>query len=140
MLRLFSKHTGVIRRSILMLFAALAMMRTLLSAEPAVPTGISASPLPSFDFTNGADAQGWVATHDIASFTPSRDGLVVKISGNDAFMHSPRGDFSARGQLVFTATLRSPEAGWGQVFFSKDTDSEAHRARECRRWHLPIWP
>ncbi len=80
--------------------------------------------LPSFDFTDSADAQGWAAAHDIASLTPSRDGLVVKVSGSDAFMHSPRGDFSAEGQLVFTATLRSPEAGWGQVFFSKDADRE----------------
>ena len=88
-----------------------------------VPVRMRAA-LPSFDFTDGKDAQGWAATHDIASLTPSRDGLVVKVSGGDAFMHSPRGAFSAPGQLIFTATLRSPEAGWGQVFFSKDTDSE----------------
>ena len=80
--------------------------------------------LPTFDFTGSTGAQGWAATHDIAALTPSRDGLVVKIAGSDAFMHSPRGDFSASGQLIFTATLRSPEAGWGQVYFSKDTDSE----------------
>ncbi len=80
--------------------------------------------LPSFDFTDGAGAQGWVATHDIAGITPSRDGLVVKITGADPFMHSPRGDFTCAGQLVFTATLRSPASGWGQIFFSKDADNE----------------
>ena len=96
----------------------------MLLAALAVRTGLSASLPPAFDFTDGAGAQGWVATHDIAGLTPSRDGLVVKISGADAFMHSPHGDFSAAGQLIFTATLRSPEAGWGQVFFSKDTDIE----------------
>ena len=84
--------------------------------------------LPSFDFTGGADAQGWVPSHDIAGFTPSRDGLVVKINGADPFLHSPRGDFTSDAQLVFTATLRSPIAGWGQVFFSKETDSEVRSA------------
>ncbi len=84
--------------------------------------------LPSFDFTGGKDAQGWAATHDIAALTPSREGLVVNISGEDAFMHSPRGDFSATGQLVFTATLRSPASGWGQMFFSERGDSEAQSA------------
>ena len=87
--------------------------------------GVARAALPSFDFTDGAGAQGWTATHDIAELKPSRDGLVVKISGTDAFMHGPRGDYSDTGQLIFTATLRSPAAGWGQVFFSKETDSEA---------------
>ena len=83
---------------------------------------------PGFDFTAGADAQGWVATHDIAELKPSREGLVAKISGADAFMHGPRGDYSGAGQLIFTATLRSPAAGWGQVFFSNGPDSERQSA------------
>jgi hypothetical protein len=80
--------------------------------------------LPAFDFTDGKDAQGWTATHDISGLTPSLEGLVVKISGADAFMHGPRQDYSGTGLLIFTATLRSPAAGWGQVFFSKGPDTE----------------
>ena len=96
----------------------------LLAAFVFAPVSVSGAALPIFDFTDGAPAQGWVASHDIAGLTPSHDGLVVKVSGADPFIHSPRGDYSAAGQLIFTATLRSPAAGWGQVFFSKDTDSE----------------
>ena len=90
--------------------------------------GFANGALPSFDFTGNGDAQGWLASHDIAGFTPSREGLVVAIKGGDPFMHSPRGDFASAGQLIFTATLRSPAAGWGQVFFSKEADSETHSA------------
>ena len=103
---------------------ALRSFVALLAAFVFAPVSVSGAALPMFDFTDGAPAQGWVASHDIAGLTPSHDGLVVKISGADPFMHSPRGDYSAAGQLIFTATLRSPAAGWGQVFFSKDTDSE----------------
>ncbi len=110
--------TAPVRRSFI------ALLATFVSA---LVSG-SAAALPTFDFTDGAGAQGWEASHDIAGLTPSRDGLVVKISGADPFMHSPRGDYSAAGQLMFTATLRSPAAGWGQVFFSKDTDSETRSA------------
>ena len=112
MLQNFPKRSETIRRIIFMLFATTQVL-------------LSAPNLPSWDFTGSADAQGWTATHDIAGFAPSRDGLVVKISGADPFMHSPRGDFTSGAQLVFTATLRSPAAGWGQVFFSKEADSEA---------------
>jgi hypothetical protein len=81
-----------------------------------------------FDFTDGKDGQGWTATHDIAGLTPSREGLIANISGDDAFMHSPHGDYSADGQLIFTATMRSPVAGWAQVFLSERSDSEAQSA------------
>ncbi len=118
MLQTFPPHAKTDRRTFI------ALLVTALLALG----GASRAALPSFDFTGSAGAQGWATTHDIAALTPSHDGLVVKISGGDAFMHSPRGDFSSAGQLSFTATLRSPEAGWGQVFFSKDTDSEAHSA------------
>ena len=101
---------------------------TLLVAAALTLAGAARAALPSFDFTNGAGAQGWMATHDIAELSPSRDGLVVKISGTDAFMHGPRGDYSSSAQIMFTATLRSPAAGWGQVFFSKETDSEVRSA------------
>jgi len=84
--------------------------------------------LPAFDFTGGKDAQGWTATHDIAELKPSREGLVAKISGDDAYMRGPRGDCLANGQLIFTATLRSPASGWGQVFFSSGPDSERQSA------------
>ena len=84
--------------------------------------------LPVFDFTDGKAAQGWTATHDIAELRPSREGLVVKISGADPFMHGPRGDYPSGGQLIFTATLRSPVSGWGQVFFSSGPDTERQSA------------
>ena len=79
---------------------------------------------PVFDFTGGAGAQGWAATHDIAEPKPSREGLVLRILGADPFLHSPRGNYAGDAQLIFTATLRSPVAGWGQVFFSRGPDSE----------------
>jgi hypothetical protein len=84
---------------------------------------------PVLDFTGGRDAQGWVAAHDVAAMEPSPDGLKLKASGGDPFLHSPRGDFTAKGPLLFTATIRSEAAGWAQVFASKDADRESQSAQ-----------
>jgi hypothetical protein len=107
--------------------AALLFRLLALALSALAPARVCAG-LPAFDFTGGKDAQGWTATHDITELKPSREGLVAKISGEDAFMHGPRGDYSAGGQLIFTATLRSPSGGWGQVFFSDGPDSERQSA------------
>ncbi|MEQ1852925.1 MAG: hypothetical protein ABMA01_15200, partial [Chthoniobacteraceae bacterium] len=88
-----------------------------------VPVQVRAG-LPVFDFTGAANEQGWTAAHDVAEFKPSREGLVARISGGDPFIYGPRGDYSGSGQLIFTANLRSPMAGWGQVFFSPEHASE----------------
>ena len=80
---------------------------------------------PVSDFTAGAGAQGWTATHDIAELQPSREGLVLRILGGDPFLHSPPGNYASNAQLLFTTTLRCPAEGWGQVFFSRGADSES---------------
>ena len=83
---------------------------------------------PVVDFTGGAAAQGWSAAHDISALEPTKEGLIVRASGGDPFLHGPRGDFTSTQPLLFTATLRSDTAGWGQVFASKDADRESQSA------------
>ena len=70
--------------------------------------------------------------NDISELKLSREGLVVKVTGKDPFIRSPRGDYASEGQLTFTGTLRSPSAGWGQVFYSKESDREVLSA------HFPV--
>ena len=108
--------------------SAAFVFRLLAPVLLALPPACALAGSTAFDFTDARDAQGWTATHDIAGLEPSREGLVAKISGADAFMHGPRGDYSAGGQLIFTATMRSPAAGWGQVFFSHGPDTEQQSA------------
>ena len=98
------------------------------------------------EFSGGRESQGWKAAHDIAALEPSAEGLVVRASGGDPFLHGPRGDFSTVDEpLLFTATLKSEVAGWGQVFASKDVDREAQSAffRLEKGWNevcLPLPP
>jgi hypothetical protein len=81
---------------------------------------------PVVDFTEGREAQGWNASHDLAALKPSPEGLLLRATGGDPFLHGPRGDY--RGVLSFVATLRSERAGWAQVFASHDGDREASSA------------
>jgi hypothetical protein len=87
---------------------------------------VCAAAPPVLDFTGSRDAQGWSATHDLAALEPSPDGLRLKATGRDPFLHGPRGDY--RGALSFVATLRSERAGWAQVFASREGDREASSA------------
>ncbi len=86
-------------------------------------TSVFAAP-PIADFTGVRDAQGWGSAHDIASVEPSPEGLKIKGSGGDPFLIGPRGDFSSSEPLLFTASIKSETAGWGQVFASQTTDRE----------------
>lgn len=101
---------------------------------------------PVLEFSGGRDSQGWKAAHDIAAMEPSAEGLIVRASGSDPFLHGPRGDFSSADEpLLFTATMKSEVAGWGQVFASKDVDRESQSAffRLEKGWNevcLPLPP
>lgn len=78
----------------------------------------------TFEFTGSVGAQGWEAAHDVGAFRPSTEGLVVPITGKDAYIISPMGDYRMPGTTLLTATLKSPAAGWGQVYFYKSGASE----------------
>ena len=89
---------------------------------------VSAVAAPVFEFTNSAPAQGWAPTHDVGAFHPSAEGLVIPITGKDAFITGPVGDYRMAGTTLFTATLKSPAEGWAQVFYT-DGDMTEERSR-----------
>ncbi len=95
------------------------------------PVALFALP-PVVDFTGGRTSQGWSAAHDIATLEPSPEGIAVRASGGDPFLHGPRGDFSTPmpqvEPLLFIATFKSAVAGWGQVFASQNVDRESQSA------------
>ncbi len=91
----------------------------------ALALSASAAP-PSFDFSHSAEAQGWQAAHDVGTFRPSDAGLVIPITGGDAYILSPAADYRCPGTTLFTATLKSSAEGWAQVFFFKDHADEEH--------------
>ena len=97
------------------------MFRVLLAFTLAATAG--AAP-PGFEFTGSADPHGWQAAHDVAAFRSSSEGLVIPITGKDAYILSPTGDYRCPGTTLFTATLKSSAEGWGQIFFYKDNAAE----------------
>ena len=85
--------------------------------------------LPSFDFTNLADAQTWQPTHDISSLQTTSTGLVVRISGADPYLTGPPRDFPAATPLWARLRLDSDEAGTGQIFYFTSFATEANSVR-----------
>lgn len=76
--------------------------------------------LPNFDFTASSGSEGWVAQHDIASLTPTAEGLRVQINGSDPYLAGPARDYPADTPLWLRIKLKSEQGGMGQVFYFKD--------------------
>ncbi len=90
---------------------------------------ITNSALPSFDFTNPTDSQGWLAAHDISSLQTTSTGLVAQISGSDPFFIGPQRDYPTATPLWARLRLFSDEAGTGQLFYFDTTATEANSVR-----------
>jgi hypothetical protein len=63
---------------------ALSLLSALLSTSIAVP--------PVSDFTGAKTPQNWVPANHIAKLEPTQDGLKVRTSGSDPFLHGPTAD------------------------------------------------
>lgn len=85
--------------------------------------------LPDFDFTVIPDATEWVAQHDIASLTPTTDGLVVRISGSDPYFMGPSRDYPTDTPLWLHLRMKSEQGGMAQVFYFTNGPSEENSVR-----------
>lgn len=85
--------------------------------------------LPDFDFTTIPDATEWIAQHDIASLTPTPEGLRVEIGGSDPYMAGPAQDYPATTPLWMFVRLKSDRGGMAQVFYYTSGASEASSTR-----------
>ncbi len=87
------------------------------------------SPFPDFDLATVPDATSWVAQHDIASLTPTAEGLVITISGSDPYLAGPPRDYPAGKLLWLRARLKSDQSGTAQVFYYQTGPTEADSVR-----------
>jgi hypothetical protein len=90
---------------------------------------VSAQTLPSFDFTNTADAAGWVATHHLGSLATTTTGLLAQISGLDPYLTGPSRDYPAGLPLWLRLKLFSEAGGSCQVFYFSNIATEAASVR-----------
>src|SRR5688572_12550682 len=79
---------------------------------------------PRFEFANAHDSEGWTKGNDVGEFRMSAEGLVIPITGADPYLIGPRGNYVAPKGLLLTARVKSPVAGWGQVFFFQEHSRE----------------
>jgi len=84
---------------------------------------------PDFDLATVPDATSWTAQHDIASLTPTADGLAIAISGSDPYMAGPARDYPAGKLLWLHVRLKSDQAGTAQVFYYESGPAEANSVR-----------
>lgn len=84
---------------------------------------------PDFDFATVPDALEWSAAHDIASLTPTTDGLAVAISGSDPYMFGPARDYPADKLLWLHLRLTSSAGGIAQVFYFTTGPSEENSVK-----------
>ena len=84
---------------------------------------------PDFDLATVPDATSWTAQHDIASLTPTTNGLVIAISGGDPYMAGPARDYPAGKLLWLHVRLKSDQSGTAQVFYYQSGPTEADSVR-----------
>ncbi|MBI1839684.1 MAG: hypothetical protein HYR88_02390 [Verrucomicrobia bacterium] len=107
-----------------------ALAAALLSALGGSPeVAEAAQPLPAFDFTQAAVGARWGAAHDIASLTPSPEGLVAKIVGADPYFSGPPTNFPGGQPLWLRLKLKSDAGGVCQVFYFTDGPQESQSIR-----------
>jgi len=124
-----------------------------MSDHPALPTAITvlllvvtsprsamAQALPAFDFTKAGQVGLWAPTHDVASITPTAEGMLVDITGSDPYITGPPRDYPAGTPLWVTVRIKSDQAGTGQIFFftaakgANEADSVRFAAAEAGAW------
>jgi hypothetical protein len=112
---------GMLRHASLAILVGLAAVRAEAQSTNSV--------LPSFDFTNPADTQSWLPTHDISSLQITSTGLVVNISGSDPYLTGPARDYPAARLLWARLRLYSDQAGTAQLFYFATAATEANSVR-----------
>ena len=109
-----------------------------------LPVAEAAQSLPLFDFTQVSVSSRWGSGHDIATLTPSAEGLVVKINGLDPYFSGPPTNFPVGQLLWMRLKLRSDVGGACQVFYFTSGPAEAQSVRfqaPAGRWveaRLPL--
>jgi hypothetical protein len=96
------------------------------------------SEFPEFDFRTVPDATSWSPAHDISSLTPTTNGLVVGITGEDPYMTGPPRDYPAGKLLWLHLRLKSDQGGTGQVFYYTNYPTEANSVKffvPAGDWH-----
>ena len=84
------------------------------------------------------DATSWSAAHDISSLTPTTNGLVVAITGEDPYMTGPARDYPAGKLLWLHLRLKYDQAGTCQVFYYTNHPTEADSVKffvPAGDWH-----
>ncbi len=86
------------------------------------------APLAAWDFTQNANggAQGWAATHDVASpLRANGAGLVITRTGPDPYLIGPARDLPPGQSLWLRVRLKSDQSGMAQVFYFDKGATEA---------------
>jgi hypothetical protein len=89
----------------------------------------SRSDFPDFDLTTVPDVTGWKAQHDIASLTPTTNGLAITLAGSDPYLTGPARDYPPGKLLWLRMRLRSEQSGNAQVFYYQTGPTEANSVR-----------
>ncbi|MGC8666922.1 MAG: hypothetical protein ACP5VE_02235 [Chthonomonadales bacterium] len=92
-----------------------------------------AEQLPHFDFRLSEVVSEWRPAHDVASLEPTAQGMLIRISGPDPYIHGPARDYPPGQPLWLTIRFKSDQPGTGQVFWF----TEQRYAREEDSVHFP---
>lgn len=80
------------------------------------PAGYAAEPV-LFDFRQRSEALSWHAQHGISGMSPTPEGLVVRVGGEDPYLEGPVRDFPEAQLLWLNLSLQSEVGGMAQLFF-----------------------
>lgn len=95
--------------------------------------GADAQNFPRFDLTQPQAVKEWQATHDVASLTPRREGMVIAINGGDPYIHGPARDYPEGVPLWMRVRFKSDVPGTAQVFYFVRDTTEANSVRFSSR-------
>jgi hypothetical protein len=98
---------------------------------------------PDFDLTTVPNATGWIAQHDIASLTPTLDGLQIAISGSDPYLAGPARNYPAGKLLWLHVRLKSEQSGTAQIFYYQTGPTEGNSVHfyvPAGVWHEAVVP
>lgn len=109
-------------------FRCLSTLAVVLAAVPA-----AAQPLPHFDFRLSEVVAEWRPAHDVSSIEPTAQGMVIRISGSDPYIHGPERDYPPGQPLWLTIRFKSDQPGTGQIFWF----TQQRYAREEDSVHFP---
>lgn len=80
---------------------------------------VQAAP-PSYEFQTKRQGLGWQGVNQITKSGFTSDGLIFTITGNDPYLLSPPGDYTAKEVLCVHIRLHSEAGGRGQIFYMEN--------------------